>query len=152
MKRRVAFIVLLATLVICLAAFLIFHRTSTFRLSPEYYSEAQIEEVDLGEIRDQINEGKSFAVFAHQPGCQTSAELAQIVQDFSSQHSLKFYQIGFSDLKNSGLVSELRFYPTFVIFRDGKVVDFLKADSGDDMSAFTSLEGFIEWFNKYVRV
>lgn len=152
MKRRVAFIILLATLVVCLAVFLVFHQTPTFRLSPEYYGAAKIEDIDLEGIRSLISEKKSFAVFAHQPGCQTSAALGQITQDFSGQHSLRLYQTNFSDLKASGLVPNLRFYPTFVIFRDGEVAAFLAADSDEDVAAFSSLDGFTKWFSKYVEV
>ncbi len=152
MKRLTAGIILLVTLVICVAAFLIFRQPATFRLDPEYYDTAQIEDIDIAELRELVDERKTFAVFAHQPGCQTSVELSQIVQDFSAEHQLKIYQTNFSDLKASGLVPNLRFYPTFVIFRDGEVVAFLAADSDEDAAAFSSLDGFTKWFSKYVEV
>lgn len=150
MKRLTAGIILFVTLVICVAAFLIFRRPATFRLDPEYYDTAQIEDIDIAELRELVDERKTFAVFAHQPGCQTSAELSQIVQDFSAEHQLKIYQTSFSDLKDSDLVPGLRFYPTFVIFRNGAVVDFLAADSEEDVSAYQSFDGFSEWFTSYV--
>lgn len=152
MKRLAIIIASISVLVVCLAGFLIFHQHSAFRLDPEYYGAAEIAEITIDQLRALIDGEKSFAVFAHQPGCQTSAELAQIVQDFSDQNSLKVYQTNFSDLKSSGLVPGLRFYPTFVIFHAGEVADFLMADSDEDVAAFTSLEGFTEWFSGYAQL
>ena len=152
MKRLAAGIILLITLVVCVVVFLISRQSAAFRLDSEYYDNAQVEDVDITELRELVAKRKTFAVFAHQPGCQTSAELSQIVQDFSTQYQLEIYQTSFSDLKESGLVPELRFYPTFVIFHNGVVVDFLAADSEEDVPAYKTLDGFTEWFTNYVKL
>lgn len=152
MKRITAFIALLVTLVVCIAGFLIFHNHHTFKLSPEYYNHAEIADLTIDQLKSLIAEQKSFAVFAHQPGCQTSTALANIVRDFSNTHDLTFYQINFSELKDSGIVEGLRFYPTFVLFRAGQVASFLAADAEADVPAYSSLDGFGKWFTSYVRL
>lgn len=151
MKRHTVIIVLLLTLIICISGFLILHQHQTFRLDSEYYDQAEIQDLTLEQLRELIAKHKTFALLAYQSGCQTSAELSRNVRQFSEQYSLKIYRIVFSELKNSGLVEGLRFYPTFVIYHDGEVVDFLAADATEDTSAYTSLDGFTEWFSKYVE-
>lgn len=152
MKRSTTLIILFVTLLICIGGFLIFHQHQTFSLSPEFYGQSELRDISADELQELISEQKTFVLLAHQPNCQASAELSNIVRQFSEQNSVTIYRIAFSDLKNSALVDGLRFYPTFVIYHNGEVVDFLEADSAEDVSAYTSLGGFTEWFKGYVRL
>ena len=57
----------------------------------------------------------------------------------------------FSDVKMSGLVEGLKYYPSVALFRDGKMATFLHSDSDEDLSALQSEEGFREWWEKYIK-
>ena len=63
---------------------------------------------------------------------------------------MKFYEIAFSDLENLPFVADVRFYPSFLIFKKGKLVDFLEADNDDHAAAYTSLDGFQNWLTGQV--
>lgn len=152
MKRRFLGIVavVISTLVVVIAVF--YAKNARFTLEPEYYGTAEIQTIEIGELQTLADEQKSFGLFVSQPSCQASADLEKYLNEFLNTHPLKFYEISFSTLKGSDIVPDLRFYPSFVIFRDGKVVDFLEANSDEDADAYTSPDGFTNWFSNYVEL
>lgn len=152
MKRGILFTIIVILSVGIIAAIVYCLNTANFALSPEYYGVAEIEPLDLGTLQTLIDEEKSFGLFVSQPACQASADLEQYIEEFQETHPLKFYEISFSSIKDAGIIPGLRFYPSFVLFHDGEVVDFLEANSDEDASAYTSTIGFTNWFIQYAKV
>lgn len=122
-----------------------------FTLSSEYTSKSGFQDATVEEIQGSIDAKKSFAVFVYQPECRSSEDLEKIVKSFSEEKEVIFLRIAYSELKESGLIPELKYYPSVVLYRDGKVVDFLKANDDSYTSAYTTSEGFREWWGKYIK-
>lgn len=153
MKRRLIIITVIIVAVICVGvATFLGTKNSPFALDAESYDAAQLQTIDLAELQSLIANQKSFGLFVSQPSCQASVDLQQHLDEFTTSHSLRFYEISFSNLKDSDIITELRFYPSFAIFHNGKVVDFLEANSDVDAPAYTSVDGFTDWFTKYVKL
>lgn len=152
MKRHIlAIVAIIITALVIVAA--IFHvKNARFALSSEYYGVSEIQAIDSTTLNQLISDHKSFGLFVSQPSCQASADLEKYLNDFINVHQMKFYEISFSALKDDNIIPDLRFYPSFVIFHDGKVVDFLEADSDEDAAAYTSVAGFEEWFSGYAQL
>lgn len=122
-----------------------------FELSAEYYDNSEFLSIDAEELQDLIDEKKSFALLVYQSACQASEDFEKIVEEFSEQEQISFEEISFPEAKNSGLVEGLTYYPSVALYRDGKMVTFLKTDEGDDLTAYQSLSGFTEWWGKYIK-
>lgn len=152
MKNRLL-IIIPAVLVVFIAAVsvVIFAiHSAPFRLDDQYYDAAALEPISPDNLQRLIDDKSSFAVFVSQPSCRTSADFEKILQTFVTEHKIKFYEIAFSDLKTLSVAEKVRFYPSFLIFKNGRLVDFLEADDDEDASAYTSLDGFQTWFSKQV--
>lgn len=152
MKNKL-FIIIPTVLIVAMAAVcaIIFTlQPASFRLDDRYYDDAALETISADDLQRLVDEKSSFAVFVSQPSCRTSADFEKILQSFIVEHPLHLYEIAFSDLKTLPVADEVRFYPSFLIFKNGKLVNFLEADSNDDASAYTSLDGFITWFTQQV--
>lgn len=140
--------IIVTVTIIAIVGFVIF-RDAKFELDDNMYDSGQIIETDISNVEAMITEHKSFALFVSQPGCRTADDLREIIQEFTSMHHLTVYEVDYSGLRESNLVPGLKFYPSLVVFRRGKPVDFLEADNGEDSSAYTSLDGFSTWFTDY---
>ena len=140
----------LVVIVAIVCAFPLLAKPATFRLDEQYYGTAELTPISAEELQRLVYNKSSFAVFVSQPSCRTSADFEKILQSFVVAHPMQFYEIAFSDLKNLSFAEAVRFYPSFLIFKDGKLVDFLEADSDEDASAYTSLDGFETWCTKQV--
>lgn len=122
----------------------------TFRLDENYYGRSGISEIDTAEMQRMIDEDRTFAVFIYQPACSTSEEFEQVLNDFSQQKQIALEKTTFVEAKKSGLVGELKYYPSFAIYHNGELVDYLDADSNEDADYYKSVEGFTKWWEKYV--
>lgn len=122
-----------------------------FELSSKYRGSSGFETIDVDELKARMDEGESFAVFVYQPACRASDELEEVVRNFSEEAQIKFLKVAFAGLRDSGLVEGLKYYPSVVLYHDGKVVSFLRADADEDLEAYQSGEGFAEWWDRYVK-
>ena len=119
-----------------------------FYLDDKYYGNNEIYEIGIEEFNNLISNKESFGIFVYQPACTTSAEFEQVLYDFFKQNNMSIYKIKFSDIYEH--TDFLKFYPSFIIYRNGKMVDFLEADKDKDLKYYQSVNGFSEWFTKYV--
>ena len=119
-----------------------------FYLDDKYYGNNEIYEIGIEEFNNLISNKESFGIFVYQPACTTSAEFEQVLYDFFKQNNMSIYKIKFSDIYEH--TDFLEFYPSFIIYKNGKMVDFLEADKDKDLKYYQSVDGFSEWFTKYV--
>ena len=55
-------------------------------------------------------------------------------------------------MKKTELYDEVKYYPSFAIYKDGKLIDFLDAESDEDLNRYKETEAFESWFNEYVEI
>lgn len=122
----------------------------TFALDDKYYGRSGFDDIDIGEMEQLINEEGSFVVFIYQPACSTSDEFEAVLEDFSEQNQVAIQKTAFVEAKKSGLVGELKYYPSFAIYREGRLVDYLDADDDNDLPYYKTVEGFTEWWRRYI--
>ena len=121
-----------------------------FYLNEEYYGTSNITEIAASELQELEEQQASFVVFVYQPMCTTSSNFETVLNEFIAEEQLSIYKISFSNSDNTSIREKIRFYPSAVIYHDGKVVDALDAGSDEDTPYFESVEGFKEWLTKYV--
>lgn len=153
MKKKVVIIILILILILLSIGsfFLLNHNEKTFYLEDNYYGKKQITEINFDELEELIKKKESFAVFIYQPLCVTSSDFESILNEFVNDKKIIIYKIKFSDIKDTNLGNLIEYYPSFAIFNKGKLIDYLEADKDSDVDYYTSMSGFENWFNKYVK-
>lgn len=149
MNKKKLLLIISALLLLSLIIFITFKVLNrNFYLDDKYYGNNEIYEIGIEEFNNLISNKESFGIFVYQPACTTSAEFEQVLYDFFKQNNMSIYKIKFSDIYEH--TDFLKFYPSFIIYRNGKMVDFLEADKDKDLKYYQSVNGFSEWFTKYV--
>lgn len=149
MNKKKLLLIISALLLLSLIIFISFKILNhNFYLDDKYYGNNEIYEIGIEEFNNLISNKESFGIFVYQPACTTSAEFEQVLYDFFKQNNMSIYKIKFSDIYEH--TDFLKFYPSFIIYRNGKIVDFLEADKDKDLKYYQSVNGFSEWFTKYV--
>lgn len=123
-----------------------------FYLENHYYTSSDVKEIKMDDLSDLINKKESFAVFVYQPMCVTSSDFESVLSDFLKSNKISIYKIAFSDIKNTDIGKSIKYYPSFIIYNKGKIVDFLEADKDEDVARYTSKDDFEKWFTKYVKL
>ena len=145
----VALIIVVATIVV----FLIFkNQSKIFSLESKYYNTGEKIEINISELEELINDKESFVVFVSQDMCLASSNFEVVINDFLEEYPITIYEINYSELKESDLGDFLEYYPSFVIYKNGKMVDFLDANADEDTDYYKTKEGFKNWFTQYVNL
>ena len=72
--------------------------------------------------------------------------------EFLEEEKISIYKIAFSDIKDTEIGKSVKFYPSFIIYNNGNMIDFLESNKDEDVNYYTSKEGFKKWFTKYVKL
>lgn len=154
MKKKIiiGFLVLTILVISIISMLFINKNVKTFYLDDDYYGSSEIIEIGKDELYDLINKKESFAVFVYQPMCVTSADFESVLYSFLENKKISIYKISFSSIKNTEIGDIIKYYPSFIIYNEGKMVDFLEADKDEDVEFYTSEKGFEKWFTKYVNL
>ena len=123
-----------------------------FYLEDKYYGNSDFIEIETSDIEKLINDKESFALFIYQPACANSSNFEQVLKNFSRSNNIEIYKIAFSDIKDTDLNKHIKYYPSFAIFKKGKMIDYLDANSDKDLKYYKSKDGFTEWFTSYVKL
>ena len=139
-------------IVLILVSILLVGCNGKIKLEDKYYKRSEFIDVDHSKVNDLIKSKESFVVFIYQPMCTMSSEFEELLDEYMDIRKISIYKMSFSDMKKTSLKDTVRFYPSFIIFKDGEVVDFLDADSDEDTKKYKELDAFKEWFESYVEV
>lgn len=121
-----------------------------FYLEDKYYGSSEFTTIDSNDLNKLMNDKESFALFIYQPACVTSSNFEQVLYNFTQNNKIKIYEIAFSDIKDTKLSKSIKYYPSFAIFNKGHMVDYLDAESDNDLKYYKSKDEFEKWFTSYV--
>lgn len=155
MKKKwlIISVVVLILVVAAIVVFLIFQNQSKiFSLESKYYNTGEKIEINISELEELINDKESFVVLVSQDMCLASSNFEVVINDFLEEYPITIYEINYSELKESDLGDFLEHYPSFVIYKNGKVVDFLDANADEDTDYYKTKEGFKNWVTQYVNL
>ena len=139
-------------IVLILVSILLVGCNGKIKLEDKYYKRSEFIDADPSKVNDLIKSKESFVVFIYQPMCTMSSEFEELLDEYMDIRKISIYKMSFSDMKKTSLKDTVRFYPSFIIFKDGEVVDFLDADSNEDTSRYKILKAFKEWIESYIEV
>lgn len=155
MKKKTIMIIAVILLLVISALIIIFllnNRDKTFSLEDKYYDTSEIIEIDVETLSELINSKESFALFVSQEMCLASSDFEIVLNEFLEENPLTIYEINFSELTASKLGDFLEYYPSFVLYKEGKVVDYLDANADEDLAYYQTSSGFKSWFTTYVNL
>lgn len=155
MNKKIIEIIKIIILLILLIALIILvaslnKKNDKFYLDDKYYKGAKITEIKAEKLKTLISDKESFLVFVYQPSCATSSEFNTLLNEFTNKYNLSVYMISFSNIKGTTLEKYVKYYPSFVIFNNGRLIDYLKADSDLDTKRYQNLTDFEDWLFSYV--
>ena len=152
MKKKIiiCFAALILLIVICLLIF-VNRPVEKFYLEDKYYGNNNLTEIDIKTLNKLIDDKESFGLFIYEPSCVTSNEFNEVLVSFQEENNISFYKFPFSQINGTSLEKEIKYYPSFIIYKDGKIIDFLEADKDEDIKRYKNKNDFKNWFFSYVK-
>ena len=98
-----------------------------------------------------VEEKKSFIVMIDQGGCTTADRLREYAMRYGAERGLKIYRMMFSEMKETTLHDNIKYYPSLAVISKGRVRAYLKADSDEDAPKYNNYEDFKRWLEGVVQ-
>lgn len=126
--------------------------TTTFYLEDKYYNTISYITSNSEEVNELIENKSSFVLFVYQDLCVNSYNFEKVLNEFVNENQIGIVKIAYSDIENTLLADTIKYYPSFVIFKEGKIVDYLDANSDEDTKYFKNIDDFSDWFKSYIKI
>ena len=107
---------------------------------------------DIEEVDSLINENKTFLLSIYLPACTSCALFKPIVEEFAASKQIDVYEISLENVKDKEGFEDIKYTPSIVIFKDGKNIASLKADSDEDKGAYENVSNLSTWIAKYLDI
>lgn len=121
-----------------------------FKLDDDQFGSSEFVRISGEEYEKLKEEKKSFLVFVDQDGCITADGLEKISKETMDEKNLKVYEIMFADTRETSMFEKVKYYPSFVIIKNGEIVSWLKADADEDVERYKDKAELNLWLDKYI--
>ena len=121
-----------------------------FRLEDDSYGDGRTVEVSAEEFEALVSEKQSFLLMAHMAYCPAEMPLTDTTELFVKDKKIRIYVISADEFKKSSLVGKIKYLPTMAVFHKGELVDFLDAESDEDLPYYQSVGGLESWVEQHV--
>ena len=119
-----------------------------FYLDDKYYNNGEYIKINGSDLEKIKNE--SMIIYTYNNFCNLPIHCENIFKEFMDKYKIDFISIPFSELKNTSFYSNVSFAPSIIIVNNGKVIDYLKADSDSDYNKYQKVDVFEEWLSEYI--
>lgn len=108
-------------------------------------------EVDVEGYENMIKEGKSFVLLVDQGGCKTADRTRMNIGEWAARNQKRVNRMMFSEVKESSLHNDVKYYPSVVVVGKGRVKAFLRADADADADAYNNYDDLANWLDGLVE-
>ena len=127
------------------------HSSNTFSLEKEYYGKDGLVDISSSGVEKLIQDKKSFILFTYNSFCSFSVPCDSIFLESAQEKNVIILQIPFEDFKNTTFHETVKYGPSVLIIKEGKIVSYLDAGKDEDIEKYQDTSVFIEWLSKYIQ-
>ena len=151
MKNKIGFIIALIIFIVIIICVLIFGSTNgRFYLEDKYYNDKGLVELSSKQVNELVKNKKSFILFSYNNYCSFSKPCTDVFENVSKDKGVEILQIPFDHFKKTSLYKKVKYAPSVMIIKNGKIVDYLDAESDDDKDLYQDEDKFYRWLKKYI--
>ena len=162
MKNKKVLIAIITIIVILVAGLVIFILTrpekpikedytgEKFTLDAAYYNKGEYIQIDSDKVKELVDNKKTFLLFTYNNYCNFPVPCDSIFQEVMDKYKIDVLKIPFDKFKDTDFYETVKFAPSLMIIKEGKIIDYLKADEDGDMDKYQDVKAFRNWLNSYI--
>lgn len=150
-KKLVIIIITLIALIGIGSSIMYFSKKNEkFYLDDTYYGKGGLNDISIKEVNKLIENKKSFILFTYNDFCSFSVPCDTIFEEVSKKLDIEILQIPYRDFKKTVLNKKIKYGPSVIIIKEGKVVKYLDAEKDRDKIIYQNVKKFNAWLSKYI--
>jgi len=122
--------------------------TEKFYLDDKYYNNGSFVNIDSDSF-DKVRKG-NYILFASNNYCSFPKPCDEIFKEFMKKYKIDFLFMSFDEFKKTYMYKTVKYVPSIVIVKNGKIVSYLDAESDDDLNKYQDIEEFEKWIKNYI--
>ena len=150
MNKKVIFVIIPLLLIGIITFVLMNNKSEKFSLEDKYYGTGEFIDVSNSELENIIKNKENFLLYTYNNYCSLPIPCDSIFGSVMKEYGFNILQIKFSDFKETNLYKKVKLAPSVLIFKDGKLIEFLDAESDNDLKKYQNKEEFKNWLNNYI--
>ena len=117
-------------------------------LSDKYYNKGEFINIKNEDIDSLKND--TYILFTYNNYCTLPISCEEIFKKFMDIYKIDILSITFSDFKESIFYEKIKYAPSVIIIKNNEIIDYLDAESDDDLNKYQDLEAFSNWLDEYI--
>ena len=119
-----------------------------FYLDNKYYGGDNFIKVSNNDL--SIFDSNSYVLFTYNHYCSLPIPCETIFEEFMSKYKIAFLSIPIEEFKKTWIYQKVKYAPSIIIVRNGHIVDYLDANSDDDLDKYQDVDEFEKWIGEYI--
>ena len=142
-KKLIIIIVVLVVLIGIGSSIMYFSKKNEkFYIEDTFYNKGGLQDISINEVNKLIKNKKSFVLFTYNDFCTFSVPCDSVFEEASNKMNIEILQIPYRDFKETVLHKKIKYGPSVIIIKEGKVVKYLDAVSFNVASLQVSSPGY----------
>ena len=117
-------------------------------LTSSYYNKGEFVDIKSDDLLDKVND--TYLLFTYNSYCNLPISCEDIFKSFGKKYKIDFLTISFEEFKDTRFYETVKYAPSVMIIKNNEIVDYLDADSDDDLNRYQDLEEFESWLDNYI--
>jgi hypothetical protein len=117
-------------------------------LNKKYYNEGKFITINSLENLEE----ETYILYTYNNYCSFEIPCDQIFKQYMEKYKIDFLQIPFKQFKETNLYKKVKYAPSIIIVKEGKIISYLDANKNKDLKKYQDINEFEKWINKYIEV
>ena len=152
MKNKNIFIIIGIIILITTIISLNINSKSKFNLSEQYYQYGTIKDITKEELLTKINNKENFILFTNNNFCTFKISCEEIFKESARELNIMILKIPFDEFKTTKLHDTIKFAPSVIIIKEGKIIEYLDPEKNEDLPKYQDKKEFISWIKEYINI
>ena len=154
MKNKKVLMILISFvfIIICTVGcyFYVQNHSKKYYINSKYYNDKGLTDVSVKELEKKVKNKESFILFVYNDFCAFSIPCDSVFDEASKRLGVQILQVPYREFKKSSVKGKIKYAPTVIIYKEGKIYKYLDAESDDDKDLYQNIDLFKKWLLKYI--
>ena len=123
-----------------------FFKQDKFYLDNRYYSDGNFISIKATDFKNEGN----YVLYTYNSYCNFPVPCEDIFKTFMEKYNINFISMPFEEFRKTSLYKKIKYAPSIIIVKDGKIISYLDADSDDDTDKYQDSSKFEKWISSYI--
>ncbi len=152
MPKKPYIIITIISLLLIIITFSIIYikdkKIDKFYLDDTYYNQGKFIKINHKTFNDL--DKSTYILYTYNNYCNFSVPCENIFKEFMQKYKIDFIDIPYAEYKQTKLHSKIKYAPSIIIVKKGRVIAYLDANKDEDIDKYQDESKFELWLDKYI--